>query len=460
MGDLPNTIYVLAFDRQRVERALAESDDPSTGRAYLEKILQVSHDIPQVREADISTILGEGLDEILASLPHGPVDETHSANIMAFVVRPLFSTVRDVRRYLSALPVTLRSVGDEVALPDVLALEAVRTHVPDVFAMLPEALNALTEVLGRGRQERDAHRKTQLEEIIKCGRQHAATIREMCVRLFPASKQHLDNYLYDEASAVRWKRQRLVAHSDISRFYLERSLPAGTASAAAIQHLVSLAGDRAQFTAALSALDPAILRRRLEDLLEHEDTIPSESIPVALEVILNQAPRLPTRKSFVFDLGAYVVVQRLAFYLLQRVGTQEDRLALLQALLPRIAALSVRLDLLAIASKDIGGETLVSPDSVRLLQDELRSQTIQATPDTLATDTALGKLLAWAAETGTDADRATITTVIQNDAVLLSMLRSTLAETLTIGMGDAAPRRSHWFRWDVVPPRLSYRSRG
>lgn len=42
-GDFPNIVYVLAFDRKRVELALG--DDDETGRAYLEKIVQVGFDV-------------------------------------------------------------------------------------------------------------------------------------------------------------------------------------------------------------------------------------------------------------------------------------------------------------------------------------------------------------------------------------------------------------------------------
>jgi hypothetical protein len=43
----------------------------------------------------------------------------------------LFTNLRDVKRYLAALPAMLNSLGDEVALIDVLALEAVRVLLPN-----------------------------------------------------------------------------------------------------------------------------------------------------------------------------------------------------------------------------------------------------------------------------------------------------------------------------------------
>src|SRR5690606_21576351 len=45
-ANFPNIIYLLAFDRARVEQALGEHGIP--GRDYLEKILQIGIDLPAV----------------------------------------------------------------------------------------------------------------------------------------------------------------------------------------------------------------------------------------------------------------------------------------------------------------------------------------------------------------------------------------------------------------------------
>lgn len=50
VGELPNVSYLLAFDRRRVEAALED------GRAYLEKIIQVPHDLPFVAPATLRQI--------------------------------------------------------------------------------------------------------------------------------------------------------------------------------------------------------------------------------------------------------------------------------------------------------------------------------------------------------------------------------------------------------------------
>ena len=64
VGDFPNTVYLLAFDRSRIEEVLGD-DNAERGRAYLEKIVQVTHDVPAAREPDITRMVLGGLDELV-----------------------------------------------------------------------------------------------------------------------------------------------------------------------------------------------------------------------------------------------------------------------------------------------------------------------------------------------------------------------------------------------------------
>lgn len=68
VGDFPNTLYLLAFDRGRVEQCLGEGD-AERGRAYLEKIVQVTHDVPAARQPDVTAIFLAGLQQLVTTVP-------------------------------------------------------------------------------------------------------------------------------------------------------------------------------------------------------------------------------------------------------------------------------------------------------------------------------------------------------------------------------------------------------
>jgi hypothetical protein len=83
-------------------------------------------------------------------------------DVMAEVVAPLIRNMRDVRRYCLSAQGTLRALESDIELVDVLALEAVRVFLPDVYARLANACDALTKTgFGAGSPEL----KAQIEQL-------------------------------------------------------------------------------------------------------------------------------------------------------------------------------------------------------------------------------------------------------------------------------------------------------
>jgi predicted KAP-like P-loop ATPase len=118
-ANFPNLIYLLAFDRRRVESAL--SDDQPEGRAYLEKIIQLTFEVPPVPRVQLVRLLLDRIDKILNSEQSlGPFHEDRWPDLLHRVMVPLITNVRDVKRYVGSLPAMIKSVGDEIALEDVL----------------------------------------------------------------------------------------------------------------------------------------------------------------------------------------------------------------------------------------------------------------------------------------------------------------------------------------------------
>lgn len=144
VGDFPNLVYILAFDRPRVEEALGDGQQ-ERGQAYLEKIVQVIHRLPETDPAALSKLLEAELSAALGDVRER-FNHEHFANLFSAGTRDLFATVRDIHRYTNTLPATVALVGDEVELADVLSLEAIRVFLPDSFDRLVEAKHALTSV--------------------------------------------------------------------------------------------------------------------------------------------------------------------------------------------------------------------------------------------------------------------------------------------------------------------------
>src|SRR5262249_34832101 len=196
VADLPTTVYLLAFDRHRVEEALAEEfgkDNKDAGRNYLEKIVEVSFDLPAIRPEDLAEMLFAGLDGVIAGTSCRPLNKRDWANFFGLGMRNLFTTPRDVHRYLNALPVTLRLIADEVALADILALEAVRVLAPDFFEALPGAVELITGTnRGEDGKEQESLRK-EYDGLLALGRKHREAVARLNEQLFPTTERFRRN---------------------------------------------------------------------------------------------------------------------------------------------------------------------------------------------------------------------------------------------------------------------------
>ena len=108
-SDLPNVVFLLAFDRKHVARSLGE--DEEEGLLYLDKIVQVSYDLPTVRETIFSDTLIEWLEELLLGRELAQLNNDVWGRVFYEIIKPLLGTLRDVKRYVYSLPVTLDTIG-------------------------------------------------------------------------------------------------------------------------------------------------------------------------------------------------------------------------------------------------------------------------------------------------------------------------------------------------------------
>jgi predicted KAP-like P-loop ATPase len=325
-ADLPNRHFVLAYDRERVERALGEAE--GDGRAYLEKIVQVAYDVPKSREVDLVQELLKAINKVLRHTgPTGPFDEHRFGSILHAIIVPLVDSVRDVRRYANALPVALQVVGDEVALEDVLALEAIRVLLPEAYAALAVSADALTTphdqlgVTHHSSDPRAEETKAKIEAFVRSGGDEKEVTREVKEKLFPASLW-TDNNPYGTDWQKNWSKGRLVAHPRVLSFYLQKRLPEGVLPAHEVQGLFEAFGDAERLRRLLDAMDPETLEHALKRLEDFEDDYRPEHVERAVPVLLNQMPRLREGSRGFMDFGADVKLRSVVLRLLRKAKTR------------------------------------------------------------------------------------------------------------------------------------------
>ncbi len=445
-ADLPNTVYVLAYDRIRVEQALSETEHD--GRAYLEKIFQAVHDIPAIRERDLTALLLDGIHEIANPTEHGLLESEYWTDVFLFVIRPLFATPRDVRRYLNSAALTVKHVHAEVSLVDIFALEALRVLQPQSFARLLSVADALTMPASRSADNDKAGER--LRAFIASGDEHASQLAELCQRVFPASRSYLDNYLFTQDSVDRWKRQRRVAHPEILRIYFEKQLPADAIPSPIVNSVMdAFTSSEGPDETVLGAIPANQLRQVLQTLSDDELAVNPNGAHRALTAILNQEDRLAGGPEGMFDLGAEVDVNTACVKILSRVPKTYSIDSILSEVYPQLRSLSARLALLRVSRiyfDRFGSTDDRSFDQQldrRLIEELLRSSATE-----LADEIKLGRLLMWAVAQEPEATRALIDRTIANDAVMLRIVLSAVGYRYSATVGSGTVKTSMLLDWD------------
>ena len=213
-SDLPNIVFLLAFDWKHVAQSLGSTGED--GSQYLDKIVQLKYNIPTLRKGRLHGVFFRSLDEVLKRHETTSLDRNVWWRVLNEVIDPLLENVRDVKRLLYALPATLSAVGREVALADLLGLEAIRVLRPELY----EALRANARLLVHpvsfdGPPIADEVRKTELTKLTSGEYDSNEEMKKILEILFPSTQGFLGGMAYGPGWDATWRKERRVACEEV-----------------------------------------------------------------------------------------------------------------------------------------------------------------------------------------------------------------------------------------------------
>lgn len=449
-ANFPNVVYLVAFDRERVERALAEEHIP--GRDYLEKILQLAVDLPAVPDRLLTRELLGSIEGALADIEDaGPFDEHAWPDVLAEVIRPLVRNMRDVRRYVSALYGTVRHLHGDVALVDVLALEAVRVFMPDVFRELGRAVEGLTtpsSFFYAGSREPPRLRE-QIDSVLEVSGRHREVVESLIRRIFPGGSRHVGGMHYSSDDQGGWLRGRQVAHEDVLRLYLERVAGEGFRAFIDAEQAWARLADREALDQFLRSLDVD----RVEDVISalevyERDFRPDHVVPGVI-VLLNLLPHLPERQRGMLSFDTRMVVSRVVYRLLNALPDAAAVEHATEEILPALRSLSAKLEIINdVGHREGRGHKFVGEDVAARFERDWRAQVRAASVDELVGEPELLRVLLLVS---TEAEASELPLVLDPSPTLtLAVLRSARSEVRQQSMDSRAVRRSPRLAWDVL----------
>lgn len=125
VANFSNFVYLLAYDREIIICAL-NREFPDKGEEFLEKVIQVEYELPQLRDEKLFTLFQDALQGNLKPLKAKINSRRLEVAWKYHGLQRYFQNIRDIKRYESSLYFRLPAIIEEIDLLDFLCLEAIR----------------------------------------------------------------------------------------------------------------------------------------------------------------------------------------------------------------------------------------------------------------------------------------------------------------------------------------------
>lgn len=297
VGRLPNIIYLLVFDRELAEAAVADRY-PSEGPHYLEKIIQAGFDIPLPRQTDLNEELLRQIELVCGS----PREEKllRFMNVFYEVIAPEIKTPRDLVRLTNALSVTWAAVGTEVDRADFIGLETLRLFRPAIYRSIRDNKEKLCGIGNRfGQPERDRSEEMDTLFLQTVADGDKDRVKRSLMRLFPRLEGIWKNHSYADDFIEHWSRDRLACTEKHFDSYFRFSIGDDVLSQWELNEIIDRASDEAFIGAKL--LEALGTRRRdgstkakliLDELILHSAGVSRQNVPHLLNAVFRIADEL------------------------------------------------------------------------------------------------------------------------------------------------------------------------
>lgn len=467
VGDFPNVIYLMAFDRHVVTQSLAEVQGTS-GEGYLEKIVQIAFELPLADHLSVRNLFFERLNLILAGVDEKNFDKSYWGNIFFEGIDKSLETPRDVVRFANTLTVTFPAVAGEVNPADFIAVEALRMFCPAAYETIRANPDMFTgHVAGEfrrpGRDELLRFHDAWLGRLREKGLPSEESIKAVLQRLFPKLQSVWSNTQFGPEWETEWRRNRRVCSKEIFPVYFSLAIATGDISNAEMQTILANTENPEHFSADLLRLareirpdgkaKVSVLLDRLQDYTDTD--ISTEAIQPVISVLLDigdQVMRPEDLEVGLFSLGVDVEMGRVIWQLLKRVEAPQ-RFEILREAFQRGRALYLLQKSFIVLGQQQGlygeqgrpeSEWFITRNQLLELERILVERIRIASKDgsLLRTPRLLLVLSFWRDKGSLSEVQTWVRSTVSDDAKLVEFLEGCLASTSSLGLGDAVGRKS------------------
>lgn len=340
VADFPNVIYVLIMDREVVCKALKEVHNID-GNEYLEKIIQIPFEIPELSKSMINGIFFDRLNQIINNLTNGVVwDENYWSEVFRNCIEPYITTLRDVNRVINVFQFKYGMLYQETSFEDMVAITTLEVLEPELYKWIYNNKDVVCGVFkhsisSSGNNKLD-YRKLYHDEFKKLGINPDLAIS--CVStIFPSFAKNIDEYQYVFQSRFNIRGKMRVAHKEKFDLYFTFDL-------------YNIKVSRSKINACIYELNREDLITVIEEINEQGDIvyfleeiqsllgeIPDKRLRLIVSVLIDLLGVFNGESSkVILSISAFDTALYLVNNIIKRLKTEEERYEIIRTALENV----------------------------------------------------------------------------------------------------------------------------
>ena len=302
VAKFPNTIYLLAFDKEIVVKALKKVQE-GNGEDYLEKVIQMPIQIPDVQKEKLRQVLFDKLNSFLHEYKDISFQKAHWQRLFKPCVDPFIKNIRDINRLCNAVQFKLTTIASEVDFADMVAISALEISQPQIYEWIKINKSILTgefdpTTFSKSKSQKDwyDYYYSQIQSLLISedeGRDghDAETVITFLSSLFPHFAQKIGK-IYEVYDLNTFRRNNQIAHPEKFNRYFDLDLDnIGLKKSEIIKALYSLSCE--DFRAFLSGRDEeGTSYEFLEEVKAMIPELPPDRAKVIINALLDTSPKL------------------------------------------------------------------------------------------------------------------------------------------------------------------------
>ncbi|SCY33695.1 KAP family P-loop domain-containing protein [Lachnospiraceae bacterium XPB1003] len=334
VGDFPNVVYLLSMDRDVVTRALEEVHD-CDGYEYLEKIIQVTFEIPELRKSKLHNVFFSKLDSCINYISQDiKWNDNYWGEVFRNCINPYLNTLRDVNRVINTFQFRYNLLYQETAFEDMVAVTTLEVLEPKLYrwvscnkdALCGGYLHSLNCIGNKKINYKEIYEKEferlgiEVEKAIQC-----------LSALFPVFAKDVNENKWSYQSTANTRSQMRVAETSRFDIYF-------------LSDLEDVRVSRSIINACVYELDKDEIKAVIEEVNNQNNTlyfieelrslvgsIPYDRLSVIAEALIcGETGYKGEQQKAIFIVSAVDFVEFTVKDILERIRTSEERFEVLK----------------------------------------------------------------------------------------------------------------------------------